>query len=124
MLVALYYAMVEYVVPEFISLFAALTGPVMVIVIILAGMVMLFGAAGMRISSGLGSTVVGGIFSAIGYLVQALFNALGWLIRWMSRTTPRVFRGSQQTFSQLGLNSVLANVLAAVVTVLFIIVII
>lgn len=115
MIISLYFFMVNVVFPQIGACAQALFEPIMVIVIILAGIVMLFGAVGMKISNNLGSTIVGGIFRAIGYLGRTLIQAIGWIIRSIFRMIPRMFNGSRRTFQQLGLSAGVSNVLAVVV---------
>lgn len=115
MLIALYLFIVNVAVPQIGAYAQVLLEPIMVIVITLAGIVMLFGAVGMKISNNLGSTVIGGIFRGIGYLCRTLLQAIGWIIRNTFRMMPRVFNGSRRTFNQMGLNAVLSNIFAIVV---------
>lgn len=62
MLIALYFFIVNVILLQIGAYAQALLEPVMIIVIILAGIVMLFGAVGMKISNNLGSTVVFSVF--------------------------------------------------------------
>ena len=124
MLIALYFFFVNVAVPQISAYAQALLEPIMVIVITLAGIVMLFGAVGMKISNNLGSTVVSGIFRGIGYLCRTLIQAIGWIIRNTFRMMPRVFNGSRRTFKQLGMNAAVSNILAVVVVIVFVAVII
>lgn len=124
MLIALYFFIVNVAVPQISAYAQSLLEPIMVIVITLAGIVMLFGAVGMKISNNLGSTVVGGIFRGVGYLCRILLQALGWVIRNTFRMMPRVLNGSRRTFNQMGLNAVLSNILAVVVVIVFVAIII
>lgn len=124
MLIALYLFIVNVVIPQIGAYAQALLEPVMTIVIILAGIIMLFGVVGMRISNNLGSTMVGGIFRAIGYLCRILIQAIGWIIRNTFRMIPHVFNESKRVFNQLGMNELLSNILAIVVVVAFLIIII
>ena len=124
MLIALYFFLVNVAMPQIGAYAQALLEPIMVIVITLAGIVMLFGAVGMKISNNLGSTVVSGIFRGIGYLCRTLFQALGWIIHNTFRMIPRVFNGSRRTFNQMGLNAVISNILAVVVVIAFVAIII
>lgn len=106
-----------YVVLPQLGIYAsAAVEPVMTIIIALAGIVILFGAAGFKISENLGSTVTNGLFRAIG----ALFRALGWIIRSIFRLLPRVFTGSRRMFIRAGLNEVVSTILAAIVVVVII----
>ena len=124
MLIALYFFIVNVAVPQISAYAQALLEPIMVIVITLAGIVMLFGVVGMKISNNFGSTVVGGIFRGVGYLCRILLQALGWVIRNTFRMMPRVFNGSRRTFNQMGQNAVLSNILAVVVVIVFVAIII
>lgn len=124
MLIALYMFIVNVVIPQFGAYAQALLQPVMVIVITLAGIVMLFGAVGMKISNNLGSTVVGGIFRAIGYICRTIIRAIGWIVRNIFRMIPRVFNGSRRTFGQMGMNALVSNLLAVVVIVIVLAIII
>lgn len=124
MLIAVYFFIVNVALPQLGAYANALLEPIMTIVITLAGIVMLFGAVGMRISNNLGSTIVGGIFRAIGYLGRILIEAIGWIIRNTFRMIPRVFNGSRRTFNQMGMSPVISNVLAVVAVIVVIAVII
>ena len=66
MLIALCFFIVNVLLPQIAAYAQAFVELIMVIVITMAGIVMLFGAVGMKISNNLGSTVVSGIFQAIG----------------------------------------------------------
>ena len=96
----------------------------MPIVITLGGILMLLSIVGIRVSNNLGSTIVGGIFRAIGYLVRTIFNAAGWLIRGFFHCIPRVYNGSRRMFGQMHLNAPVSNILAGLLTLLFIAIII
>ena len=124
MLITLYFFIMNVAVPRIRAYAQALLEPVMVIVITFAGIVMLFGAVGMKVSNNLGSTVVGGIFRAIGYLCRTLIQAVGWIVRNTFRMIPRVFNGSRKTFNQLGLKVWISNILAVIVVVVFVAIII
>lgn len=124
MLIALYLFIVNVALPQIGAYAQALLEPVMVIVITLAGIVMLFGAVGLKISNNLGSTVVSGIFRAIGYVCRTIIRAIGWIIRNIFRMIHRVFNGSRRTFNQLGMNALVSNLLSIIVTVVFLAIII
>lgn len=124
MLIAAYYFIVNVVIPQIGAYASALLEPVMVITITLAGLVMIFGAVGIRISNNLGSTVVNGIFRAIGYVGRSLFQGIAWVIRSVFNLLPRVFVESRRVFSQMGLNTTLSNLFAVLVTVLVLAIII
>lgn len=124
MLIALYYFIVNVVLPQVGAYAQALLEPVMVIVITIAGILMLFGAVGMTISNNLGSTVVGGIFRATGYICRTIIRAIGWIVRNIFRMIPRVFNGSRRTFKQIGMNALVSNLLAIFVVVIVLAIII
>lgn len=124
MLIALYLFIVNVILPQLGTMAYSLLEPVMIIVMILAGIVMLFGVVGMKISSNLGSTVVNGIFKAISYICKTIIQAIGWIIRSIARFIPRLFTESRKMFTDMGLNSVLSNILATVVTAIVLIIII
>lgn len=124
MLIALYLFIVNVVLSR-VGVYAhALLEPIMVIVITLAGIVMLFGAVGMRISNNLGSTVVGGIFRAFGYICRTIIRAISWIVRNIFRIIPRVFNESRRAFIQIGMNDLVSTILAVVVVIIFLAIII
>lgn len=124
MLIALYLFIMNVDWLQIVAYAQALLAPIMVIVITLAGIVMLFGAVGMKISNNLGSTVVDGMFRAIGYICRTIITAIGWIIRNTFRMIPRVFNGSRRTFNQIGINALVSNILALVVVVIVLAIII
>lgn len=119
MLIALYFFIVNVVLPQVGAYAQALLEPIIVIVITLAGIVMIFGAVGINISNNLGSTVINGIFRAISYICHNLIQAISWIIQNIFRLVPIVFTGSRRTFIQIGLNPVLSNIFALIVSVVF-----
>ena len=124
MLLALYFFIVNVALPQIGAYAQALNQPTMIIIITLAGIVMMFGAVGMKISNNLGSTIVSGIFRGIGYVGRSIVRGIGWIVRSITRAIPRVFNGSRRTFVQWGLNQVLSNLLAIFVTLLVVAIII
>lgn len=125
MLLALYFLIVRVVLPQLGSYALALLEPAIVIVIALAGIVLLFGAVGMKISNNLGSTIVGGLFKGLGYLCRTLFQAFGWIITNTFRMIPRVFNRSRSVLiNQMNLNTSISNVLATIIVIIFVAVII
>ena len=124
MFIALYFFIMNVVLPQIGGYFQAILEPIMVIVITFAGIVMLFGAVGMKISSNSGSTVVSGAFRAIGYIGTNLIRLIGRIIRYILTLIPRVFNGCKKTFNQAGLNDLLCNVFSVIITIVFIAIII
>lgn len=124
MIIASYFFIVNVVLPQMGAYAQVLIRPIMLILITLAGIVMMFGAVGMRISNNLGSTVVNGIFRAIGYIGTTIIRGIVWIVRSITRAIARVFNGSRRTFVQCGLNQVLSNFLAMLVTLVIVAIII
>ena len=124
MLIALYLFIMNVALPQIGAYAQALLEPVMVIIITFAGIVIIFGAVGMKISDNLGSTIVGGIFKAIGYICRTIIGAIGWIVRNIFRMIPHVFNGSRRTFYHLGINALVSNFLSVVVVVIVLAIII
>lgn len=124
MLIAIYHLIVNEFLPRLGVYANALIDLIMPIVIVLAGIVMLFGAVGFKISNNLGSTVTNGIFRAMGYLFRTLVNAIGWIIRSISRFIPRVYRESRRIYSEMGLSAFASNLLATITAVVVLAIII
>lgn len=124
MLIAIYLFTVNEILPRMGAYAFALIDLIMPIVIVLAGIVLLFGAVGFKISSNLGATVTSGIFRAIGYTGRTLVNAIGWIIRSIFRFIPRVYRESRRFYSEMGLNSFVTNLLAVITAVVVLAIII
>lgn len=124
MFIAMYLFIINVALPQIVAYANASIITIMVIVTILAGIVMLFGAVGMRISNNLGATIVGGILRGIGYVCRTIINAIGWILRNTFRMIPRVFNGSRQVFNQMGMSTVVSNILAVIAVVIFIAIII
>lgn len=117
MLIAMYLVIVNVIVPQLVAYAPVLLEQIMVIVITLSGIIMLFGAVGMKISNNLGSTVVNNFFRAIGYICRTIIQSVGWIIRTTSKMIPRVFNESRRTFSKsLGLSPLVSTLLAAIVS--------
>ena len=121
MLLLLYFCWFNVAMPQIVAYAQYILEPIMVIVITLSGILMLFGAVGIKISNNLGSIVVGGIFRGIGYLCRTLFQAIGWVIRNTFRIIPRVLNGSRRIFKLMGLNEVPSNICSVIVVIIMII---
>lgn len=118
MLIVLYFFVVNYFMPRLGQFGLSLIDPSMKIIITVTGMMLLLGAVGFKVSTNLGSTIIGGIFIAIGYLVRTLVNAIGWIVRSTFRMVPHIYSGSKRTFTQVGLTNAVANNLLSALTVL------
>ena len=89
----------------------------MPIVIALVGIMILMSTIGLPISAGLGATVLGGIFSACGFVFHRLFDGLGMLVM----AIPRLYRGLIRIAMSFGLNPAVGRVVAFLLTALIII---
>lgn len=116
MLILIYNFIKNVALPHIGAFARALFEPTMIIVIMVAGIVLLFGAAGFKISNNLGSTVIGGIFRAIGYVCRSIIQGVAWIIRSIFRMIPRLFNESRRTFRQMGLSEFLSNLLSLLTT--------
>lgn len=111
MIIALYFFIVNIAIPQLASYMNAMIEPVMTIVIVVGGIVLLFGAVGMRISENMGSTIVSGIFHAIGFICRTSISAIGWIIRETFMLMPRVFRGSKHLYHDMGASDTVSTLL-------------
>ena len=94
------------------------------IFILVMGIIMMFGAVGMRISTNLGSTIFRAIFSAIGWVARQMVRLLSWIVVSILHALPRIFRGSRRMLRGFGVNNIASNLLAIVITVIALAVII
>lgn len=124
MLIALYYVTINVILPKVGAYASALFEPIMLIIITLAGIIMLLGAVGIKISNNLGATIVGGIFKSIGYLCRIIIQAIGWIARNTLKMLPQLFKESRKTFVEMGMNNVVSNLLAVMLVVLIVAIII
>lgn len=99
--------------------------PLMLIVIILIGMVILFGALGMHISNNLGSTIVGGLMRGAGRLRSFIGRQLVTFVTWLfTRLVPNIYRWAYRFYNDGGVpegGSVALAVLTSIVAVVVII---
>lgn len=124
MIIAMYLFVTSTLICQLGAYANALIQPVMTIVIMLAGIVMLFSAVGFRISNNLGSTIIGGIFRAIGFIFQTIIRSAGWILRYAFGLVPQIYAGSRRTFTQMGMAPLVANILSVVLSLLVLIIII
>lgn len=124
MLIALYFLIMNHLIPMGIAYFNSLVEPTMLIVITLAGLTIIFGAAGYRISQNLGSTIVSGIFRFIGYIGTQLFHAIAWIVTNTFMILPRVFRGVRNPLVEAGANGIVSTLFAGFVAIVAFVVVI
>ena len=123
MIIALYF-LIEWAkewlvtITAWLQVFAIVLAP---IVVVIAGIMLICNAAGVRISQNLGATLANGIFSAMGHVARNVVNAAIWIGRRALRMIPRVFTGSRRMFRQMGISEAVSIWLAILVTILYII---
>lgn len=108
------------IIPQIVAYARGILPDLMVGIIMMVGIVMILGALGMRISENLGATIVAGIFGMIGYVLRAIVEGIAWVIRNTIRMIPKVFGNSKKCFNEMGANSIVSNILALIVVLLFI----
>lgn len=125
MIILFYNFITEEFLPRLGSYSIATINALMPCVIMLAGIVILLGAVGIKVSNNLGSTIVKGVFGAIGILVHLIWKGIVALFLCITGIIPTIYKKSQSIFSNsIGLNKNISSVLAFIVVALFVIVII
>ena len=124
MLIALYIVIVNHLIPTGLAYFNFLVKPTMLIVITMAGLVIIFGAVGFRGSQNLGSTIVEGIFRAIGFVVSHLFWAVGWIVTRTFMLLPRVYNWTHQSLIDAGANKIVSFILSGLAAILVFVIVI
>ena len=124
MLIALYIVIVNHLIPTGLAYFNFLVKPTMLIVITMAGLVIIFGAVGFRVSQNLGSTIVEGIFRAIGFVVSHLFWAVGWIVTRTFMLLPRVYNWTHPSLIDAGANKIVSFILSGLAAILVFVIVI
>lgn len=124
MLIALYIVIVNHLIPTGLAYFNFLVKPTMLIVITMAGLVIIFGAVGFRVSQNLGSTIVEGIFRAIGFVVSHLFWTVGWIVTRTFMLLPRVYNWTHQSLIDAGANKIVSFILSGLAAILVFVIVI
>lgn len=124
MLIALYIVIVNHLIPTGLAYFNFLVKPTMLIVITMAGLVIIFGAVGFRVSQNLGSTIVEGMFRAIGFVVSHLFWAVGWIVTRTFMLLPRVYNWTHQSLIDAGANKIVSFILSGLAAILVFVIVI
>ncbi len=124
MLIALYFLITNHLIPTGIAYFNSLVQPTMLIVITLAGLVIIFGAVGFRVSQNLGSTIVGGIFHAVGFVAVQLFHAVGWIVTRTFRLLPRVYNWTHKALIDAGANKIVSFILSGLAAIMVFVIVI
>lgn len=125
MIILFYNFMTEEFLPRLGSYSIATINALMPCVIMLAGIVILLGAVGIKVINNLGSTIAKGVFGAIGILVHFIWKGIVALFLCIIGIIPTIYKKSQSIFSNsIGLSQNISSVLAFIVVALFVIVII
>ena len=110
-----------YVVLPFIgAMFSGVLDEVMGIAITIFGIVLIFGAVGVRISANLGSTIVNGVFRGVGMVA----TGLGRAIYRIARTIPRVYTYTRHQTTLMGMSPLGGNLISMGVMALYILILI
>ena len=125
MIILFYNFMTEEFLPRLGSYSIATINALMPCVIMLAGIVILLGAVGIKVINNLGSTIAKGVFGAIGILVHFIWKGIVALFLCIIGIIQTIYKKSQSIFSNsIGLSQNISSVLAFIVVALFVIVII
>lgn len=117
MVIVMYMLIVRYAIPvaeKCMNTFFTAIGPV---IIVLAGIVMVFGAVGFTIAKNLGSTIVGGIFRATAYLVRQVARGVALLIVNVVKLVPMVFVGTRRAMMKRTKKSIVSTGVAVLATI-------
>ena len=99
--------------------------PIMLVAIIFIGMLILFGALGMHISSNLGSTLIGGLMRGAGRLISFVGRQLVSFVVWLfTRLIPGIYRRAYRFYNDGGVSDGGSIALAVITTVVAVAVII
>ena len=117
MIIGMYMLIVRYAIPvaeKCMNSFFAAIGP---IILVLAGIVLIFGAVGFSIAKNLGSTIVGGIFRAAAYLIRQVARGVAWLLINFVKLVPMVFVGTRRAMMRRTKKAIFYNGVAVLATI-------
>ena len=106
MLIAIWWCFSTIILPTIAKYLGDIMAPIMSAVIVLFGIILLFGAVGVKISENLGSTVVKGIGNGIGYIGKQFFKAIAWGVKGVVRLLPNVYRRTNKALLSSGVSQV------------------
>lgn len=124
MLILMYFFMTNAVLPVISACAETLLSSTMIIVIILGGLILLLGLFGIKVSNNLDLTILGGIFSAISYIIRSCVNAIGWIVKNVATLLPYVYTESKKFFLRVGVYPTASKFFAFFYTVLLLVLII
>ena len=123
MLIALILMTLYLGVIHILSCLPQLLAPISVLFVTFAGIMMLLSVFGMTFSTNIVPTMLGGLFSAIGYIFRTTVEGISWIVRTTFGLIPTVYRNTRNFFSERGLSDTIATAIATIVVIIFIIII-
>ena len=124
MLILMYLYVVNTIIPTVRAYASALYLPSLELIVMVAGIALIFASVGMSIAKNTLSTVLGAIIAALAFIFTTIVRAMGWIIQSMYNMTPRLYRETLNRCEAMGCNAVLSTVLAVLIPALFIIILI
>ena len=124
MLIALHLFFLNVVLPQIAAYARVFFGSAIVICITLFGISMIFRAVGLNWFEKILLMGIGGIFKAIRYICSGIIRVIGWIFSTIFRMVPYVFYRSREMFNRIGINHLGSNLLAIIVTAIFLLIII
>lgn len=125
MIILFYNFMTEEFLPRLGGYSIATINALMPCAIILAGIVILLRAVGIKVSNNLASTIFKGFAGVIGLLIRFVWKGMVALFLWVTGIIPMIYQKSQSVFcNTIGMNQSISSVLAFIVVALFVIAII
>ena len=118
MLIAICMALTNYVLPQMGSFATSAIYALMPCFVLVIGMMMLLGAVGMKVSTGLGATVTRGAFGAIGFLGKKLIEGFAWMIKSIGKLLSNIYQETKKALMASGLSAASSTLLAVVVVVI------
>ena len=117
MVIVMYMLIVRYAIPvaeKCMNTFFTAIGPV---IIVLAGIVMVFGAVGFSIAKNLGSTIVGSVFRGAAYLIRQVARGVALLIINVVKLVPMVFVGTRRAMMKRTKKPIVSTGVAVLATI-------
>ena len=112
MLFALWHTLLGFL-PTLTSYLSGFTMMAAVCFIMLIGLVVALGAVGVHLSMG---PIVNSALNGFGYIVDRMIRAIGWVVRGILRSIPRIFGEVRQFATNAGASANLATVIAVITT--------
>lgn len=124
MFILIYLLFANVLIPNLVEVISALVPSVMACIIVLAGITMILGAVGLKVSTNVGTNIISTLFKGIGYLVKNIFKGVFWIIKSLFGLIPKIFGNIRKFLLSKGARLWLANLIATVAIILFIVILI